>query len=135
MSLILQNDTQLYTKNAVVVPDRIIGEKGKLPDLIINEVSYHVVGIAASRLFLVSMDTFFNNELPIVRVDIRLPAETTKEESEAFQQKLNSLFGDGFNIIDVSRSPDSSVSDILISAIVVYMICLISLLYIITYIK
>lgn len=129
--------SRVEPKNSVLVPDNLIGKKGELPDLVIDGTSYNVVGTSYSRDFLVSLDTFSENKLAAERIDMSLPAGTSKENISAFHQKLNSLLGDEIIINDVTKtegSDFSDVSDILIGAIAVYALCLASLFYIIAYI-
>lgn len=137
LSLILSDASRVDQKNSLLVPDRFIGKKGELPDLVIDGTSYNAVGISYSRYFLVSLDTFSDNKLPAVRIDMRLPAGTSEKEVAAFRIKLDSLLGEKATVCDVTKtegSDFSDISDILIGAIAVYVLCLISLFYIIAYI-
>ncbi|HAN20331.1 MAG: hypothetical protein A2Y15_04005 [Clostridiales bacterium GWF2_36_10] len=126
--------SSLEEENTVILPRGLLKTGKDFSNIKINGITFKVVGITASTEFIVSNDTFIkNNMIPTYISVFNIPGLSEKQKNE-FVNKTQEILDDTFTISEnPSPAGSSEIISILIISVIVYLLSVVSLLYIMKY--
>lgn len=126
--------SELEKGSTVILPDYLIRSGIAPEDITLGGSTYSPVGSSVSCYFLISEKTFSDNGLTVSGADLRLPAEMSGAEIDEYIARAEELFGSGYVFTETTKAIDSSeLLGVIVPAALVYLVCLIALLYIMAY--
>ncbi len=125
---------ELNKGEAIVIPEMMTSGIGAPKTMNFGDNTVEVVGQTASKFFLVSKDTY--KELGIVptTINITTDAEMSDKEKNAFLDAFNSATGNSYKIRETNEQFSvEALLKTMAPSILVYLLCMSSMLYILTY--
>ena len=124
----------LEKDGVIVVPEMLTSGFGAPEKLVFGEVSVKVIGQTASKFFLVSKDTYKELGLVPTTINITTDAEMSDKDKTAFLNEFNSVTGNSYTIRETNEQFEfETLLKTMAPSILVYLLCMSSMLYIITY--
>lgn len=97
--------------------------------------AFRIIGYTSSRHCFVSRHTFCSLGLPAAELRLTFSPETSKDEQDAFLQAFAGLTHGAYNMRETTRSmPLEDLFGVLVPMLAVYLLCMLSMLYIMVYI-
>lgn len=125
------NKKKLEEENAIAVPLEILKDKTDFTNININGTNYNIVGSTLYD-FLVSYDTYKNNNFKPDSISILLNKNMSQDEIDTYINKVENVF-ENFDITKPDEKDYGDFYKILILVSVVYLLCIFSMIFLITY--
>ena len=111
----------------------IASDTALLPEEVAN--NFRVIGHTSSRYCFVSHNTLASLGMPVTEIRLTLPHTLSSAEQDAFLQSFAQITSHGFDMIETTRSlPVGELLGLLFPMLAVYLLCMLSMLYILVYV-
>ncbi len=126
--------TDLSTDNTIIIPESLTSGKSSPKTLNIEDAEMNVIGQTASKFFLVSNDTFKKLNLIPTTINITTDISLSDKARNNFLNEFNSLTNSSYTVKETNeRFSIDAIMKTMAPSILVYLLCMSSMLYILTY--